>query len=485
MGAPWTAILLAGVIIAAGALWMTWTVPASASAGIPQILGLLATTLLGLAAGLALRAQPEPAMPAAPPLPAPTPASPPPPPPAAQAPADDRPLSRHATDSPPEPEAAAPQDTRLLSFAQDLVGATSGARVKKVIGQHLPPLLGTRRVWIASYLPGRQQVIVPDGEGATREPMLTRDGQEWTTFVLRVEGEPIGLLGVESVGGLRGDVRRVVELVTPILAQALKTAEAVDTLRETSLVDLLTGTATRREGLTRLRGEIKRAQRTGSAMAVLMLDLDRFKSINDRFGHATGDALLSAVGQTMTRTLRASDIRSRWGGEEFLIVLPETDLNRALIVAQGLLRNIAAATVATATGPVGSTASIGLTISRPGETEAEPIIRRADMALYRAKESGRGCVRVVLADRHGNPTMPAGGDGPGGAAPDTGAAAAAPETAPATPATLPFPDRRNPGRGDRRRVPSPGRRATDPKPVGGAAPAESTPEDRRARSNLR
>jgi diguanylate cyclase (GGDEF)-like protein len=125
-------------------------------------------------------------------------------------------------------------------------------------------------------------------------------------------------------------------------------------------------------------------------MAVLMLDLDQFKSINDRFGHAAGDAMLAVVGRTIMRTLRATDVRVRWGGEEFLVVLPETDLPRAQVVAKGLLREISAATVATPSGPVGSTVSIGITISRQGETDAAAMLRRADTALYRAKAAGRG-----------------------------------------------------------------------------------------------
>jgi diguanylate cyclase (GGDEF)-like protein len=211
----------------------------------------------------------------------------------------------------------------------------------------------------------------------------------------------------------------------------------------------LTGTATRREGLARLHAELKRAQRTGASMAVLLLDLDRFKAINDQCGHAMGDAVLTAVGQTLRRTLRASDIRCRWGGEEFLVVLPDTDVTRAQVVAQGLLKNIASATVPTPHGPICSTTSIGLTMTRPGETDMEAIIHRADVALYRAKHAGRGCVKIVSADEIA-PNV------------DAAAARALPPTGESGENTLPFPDRRNPNRPDRRRVPGPGRRVTDP-----------------------
>ena len=235
------------------------------------------------------------------------------------------------------------------------------------------------------------------------EDLLDGEGREWTTFGLRVDNETVGVLGLETRGGLTPDVRRVIRRVAPMIAQAMTTAQAIDSLRERSLVDLLTGLATRTEGMSRLESEIKRAQRSGTSMAVLMLDLDQFKSINDRFGHAVGDAMLAVVGRTIMRTLRATDVRVRWGGEEFLVVLPETDLPRAQVVAKGLLREISAATVATPSGPVGSTVSIGITISRQGETDGAAMLRRADTALYRAKAAGRACVRVVLAERPGSP----------------------------------------------------------------------------------
>ena len=279
--------------------------------------------------------------------------------------------------------------------------------------------------------------------------------QEWTTFPLRVQDKSVGLLGVESSGGLGADRQQAIQRITPLLARAVSTVGAIETFREAGLVDLLTGAASRREGLNRLNSEVKRAQRTGTSMAVLMVDLDHFKSVNDRYGHAIGDALLTAIGRTMRATLRASDIRCRWGGEEFLIVLPDTDLARAQVVAGHLLHNIASANVPMPSGPVTTTASIGLTISRPRETAANNLVARADLALYRAKREGRSCVRVVLGDHEGKPI---------------GAINHAPEPqAPRTPA-LPFPDRRSTERTDRRRVPSGGRRRTD------RAPAAEGPE---------
>lgn len=332
--------------------------------------------------------------------------------------------------------------------------ALTSDRLRSAIARHLPALLGVEHIWIATRVGDRQQVIVPERPDGSRGPALFEvDGREWTTFQLKVQQQTVGILGIDvSAGGLAPRTRRMIALVAPLIAQALKTSHLVDRLRETSLVDSLTGCATRHEGVQRLRSELKRAQRGGRQVALLMLDLDHFKSINDRFGHAVGDAVLSLVGRTMIESLRASDIRCRWGGEEFLLVLPETDLAQAKVVADGVLRRIAAASVQSAVGPVSTTVSIGLTITRPGETDVEALVHRADVALYRAKRDGRGCVRVVFGDLRGEPI--------GGALKPVDSVESTRDVTEQS-AKLPIPDRRNPNRPDRRRLPGPGRRRTD------------------------
>ena len=371
------------------------------------------------------------------------------------------------------------------AFTYELFAAQSTSDMKAVIARHLPALLGTRRVWVSGYAAGRRQLIVPNDDPAIAEHLFANDFQAWTTLPLHAGQDVVGLMGVESDAARRESVKSVMKTIAPMIGQALQNTHALDALRETSLMDPLTGTVTRREGLARLHAELKRAQRTGGSMAVMLLDLDRFKSINDRCGHAMGDAVLTAVGQTLRRTLRASDIRCRWGGEEFLVVLPDTDAVRAQVAAQGLLKSVAAATVPTPRGPIGSTTSIGLTMTKPGETNLEAIIHRADIALYRAKHAGRNCMRVVSADEAEaqasvedidtsasvvdleTPT-PAERAETRAFAEDADRRAfpgASERRAFAERMTVPFPDRRNPNRSDRRQVPGPGRRATDRVPV--------------------
>lgn len=366
---------------------------------------------------------------------------------------------------------AALDERATLAFARSLLAATSADAFQATVEGDLPRLLGGRKVWIAWQHAPRPTIGEPAPGKPTRDTMLADAIQEWTTFPLKLGDQRLGLLGVESAGGLAPAVRERIQTVLPLIAQALQSVQAVDLFREASLVDLLTGAATRREGLNRLQTEIKRAQRTRTPMAVLMVDLDHFKTVNDRFGHAVGDSLLTAIGETLKRTLRASDVRCRWGGEEFLVVLPETTLTQAQVVATNLLHHIGATMVQAGLTTVSSTASIGLTISRPGETDINRIVARADMGLYRAKNAGRSCIRVVLGGFDGQPI---------------GATDRPPNEQRDNPdGTLPFPDRRNPDRRDRRRVSTPGRRKTDlQRPADGPTPVRDDETKGTVRGNV-
>jgi len=278
----------------------------------------------------------------------------------------------------------------------------------------------------------------PSANAAANRAFLDAPG-EWATFPLRAGASAVGVLRIGITGRpLSGASRRTLATVAPLIGEALATAQAIEKLRELSTVDSVTGCATRQEGLDRLRAELKRAHRTSQQVAVLMLDLDYFKSINDRYGHQCGDLVLASIGRTIMQALRVSDVRCRWGGEEFLVALPDTAVEQARRAALALARRIAATVTEFDSARIQLTTSIGITIAEPGEDDPEPVLVRADAALYRAKADGRNCIRTLLTD----------------------GTSAAPVAA-APPPPLPFRDRRNPDRVDRRRPPGPGRRATD------------------------
>jgi diguanylate cyclase (GGDEF)-like protein len=161
--------------------------------------------------------------------------------------------------------------------------------------------------------------------------------------------------------------------------------------------DDLTGSLNRRRFSEMLRREFLGAERSGRPLTVALLDLDDFKAINDRHGHAAGDAVLRAVAEVIQAALRGTDLAARWGGEEFSIALPGADIAQAVTVTQRVRAAIGALRVATDTGEsVGCTASIGIAErGSPNETLDE-LFNRADRAMYKAKHSGKN--RAVVAD---------------------------------------------------------------------------------------
>ncbi len=152
--------------------------------------------------------------------------------------------------------------------------------------------------------------------------------------------------------------------------------------------DPLTGLLNRREFVRQAELELARAKRQGSALSLLMADLDHFKSINDRFGHPTGDAVLRHVAQLMSHSLRKTDSVARFGGEEFVLLLPDTPEAEALRLADKLRRTLAETPMAGLDTPV--SASIGLACLHAGDhLTLDALLQHTDQAMYQAKRQGR------------------------------------------------------------------------------------------------
>jgi diguanylate cyclase (GGDEF)-like protein len=172
-----------------------------------------------------------------------------------------------------------------------------------------------------------------------------------------------------------------------------------------ALVDPLTGLANRRAFLADAEGLMARTVKPGEPVTVMLADLDRFKAVNDRFGHAVGDRVLQIFAGTMQRPLRASDLCGRLGGEEFIFLMPCTEAAAALRIAERIRLYFAEAARAVGEDAVDGTVSLGVaTASAP--TELSGLIATADRALYRAKAEGRN--RVAAIDCGAEP-MPAEG----------------------------------------------------------------------------
>lgn len=159
--------------------------------------------------------------------------------------------------------------------------------------------------------------------------------------------------------------------------------------------DPLTGIANRRAFMDWARIELSRHDRSGKSLAVLMLDIDHFKAVNDRYGHSAGDLLLVEFAHRIAAGLRAYDQFARMGGEEFVIVLPDCSYDEAIVIAERLRESVVAKPFTANDAQVSMAVSIGVTRLHDEETTIDGALQRADAALYSAKESGRNRVEVI------------------------------------------------------------------------------------------
>ena len=159
----------------------------------------------------------------------------------------------------------------------------------------------------------------------------------------------------------------------------------IDYLLEEAETDTLTGLSNRRKTESFLVGEFDRAMRYGRPLSIIMMDVDHFKRVNDTHGHAVGDLVLESIARRMTRRMRVSDHVGRWGGEEFIMICPETDTTDAMLVADRIRRTIKQKPIRRA-GVI--TASFGVS-TYSGHGSYEVLIDEADKYLYAAKQQGR------------------------------------------------------------------------------------------------
>ncbi len=175
------------------------------------------------------------------------------------------------------------------------------------------------------------------------------------------------------------------------LAQTnLKLQQREAQILEAAMTDQLTGVGNRHRLEQVLALEVERAARSGAPLAGFMADLDHFKRVNDEYGHQVGDIVLAAFGQLLREQTRATDVITRFGGEEFVVLLPNTDLAQAVSIAERARVTLADRRIAPVPHPV--TGSFGVAVLAPGE-RGEDLIRRMDVSLYAAKNAGRN--RVV------------------------------------------------------------------------------------------
>ncbi len=235
-----------------------------------------------------------------------------------------------------------------------------------------------------------------EDEGSGAVPGLESENVRSALVVpVTVRGEVLGVLAVysEEKDRFTDEDEALLETIGNQVGVAVENARLYEKTLELAQVDGLTGLANRRYLMERLKQERDRAERYHTSLSVIILDLDKFKSFNDTYGHLQGDELLKAFSSMLNRQIRSADIAGRYGGEEFCVVLPNTSVKGALVIAERIRKAMEDIKIPVGEGrlPAGRTASIGVA-EFVGEESVEKMLNAADTALYRAKQDGRNRV---------------------------------------------------------------------------------------------
>lgn len=212
---------------------------------------------------------------------------------------------------------------------------------------------------------------------------------------LTFKSVPLGAVVLASTRHFERDGMALLEQLRADLGLAMNNALAHDRLERLAAVDPLTDAYNRRFGLARLREEFSRAVRAENPLGVLMLDIDHFKAINDTYGHLVGDRVLRAVAAACRRVVREGDVLVRYGGEEFLVLLPGAGVDDVHQVGDRIRRAVAETSVTDADQRISVTVSLGGATYGDATDSPDALIAQADVALYAAKEGGRN--RLVFA----------------------------------------------------------------------------------------
>ncbi len=322
----------------------------------------------------------------------------------------------------------AAETSHLVTLGHGLTQAAGIGQMRDYLRQHLQDVAGSEGVW-ALLRPrgGKWESLTgaPLGGSVEAGPANVRRAEELYArgqadldaasgheidghlcFPLICGDGHVGVLGAPVPPDDRiDDLRRRLAVIGTLTGITIRNMQLLAEIEEHGVYDGLTRCFNRTHGMKLLDAELQRAKRARTDFSIVMFDLDFFKSVNDEHGHLCGDALLAAVGKRLTTLFRNSDIRVRYGGEEFMILLPDTNLDGAAIVAEIARKEIGAVSVDWRGQLVSRTASAGVAAARKGELDSNDTIARADAALYLAKETGRN--RVCVDGRSATDEQPA------------------------------------------------------------------------------
>lgn len=244
------------------------------------------------------------------------------------------------------------------------------------------------------YLPDLQ-----DQDAVRNYHIMEAGGDPTRSYVgvpLIVRDQVIGLISMQSSEpyAYSAEQVRLFETIASQAAGMLDNARIFEQMRQMAITDMVTQLYTRRHFTSLGHSEVERALRYNRDLSVMMVDIDWFKHVNDTWGHAAGDIVLQAVAQCCQKALRSTDIIGRWGGEEFVIILPEADQQAACLIAERIRRNVSEMNINLSGNTIHVTVSLGVTTLMPGRTTLESLVDYADKALYMAKQGGRNQVCI-------------------------------------------------------------------------------------------
>lgn len=284
--------------------------------------------------------------------------------------------------------------TQFVSQVMDYRWLALHVRQPTHLGLHVhPSLRGSceREARLALALPADTPVLAIEDEDAWAGSV----GGEALVRAVEFGHETIATVAISPRTAGDAQDGRILDVIARELGGPLRMALLVEEAQHAATTDPLTGIMNRRALLAALDVEQSRSERHGYPMSLLLLDVDHFKTINDRRGHATGDQVLAALGRLLSSTLRKTDFVGRWGGEEFVLVLSGADEGGARIAAERLRSAVEHLELHDDKGElVPVRVSIGIACLEVNDT-ADVLIDRADHAMYEAKANGRNCVVVA------------------------------------------------------------------------------------------
>lgn len=292
---------------------------------------------------------------------------------------------------------------QLAAFGRALSSAVESSAARQVFWRFMPTFAGNREVWLLTRRGERWESLVHDRAGDERSEesieasanRVLAEGHHGKGLVIESEwclplvaGETVvGVMGVRRTPELSSFDTSVIQAAVGLLALSVRNCQLHADTRESTVRDGLTGCFTRAYALEALQAELRRSRRTRRPVSVLMIDIDGFSTFNQRHGHPVGDALLAAIGARLATMLRGTDIKCRYGGDEFLIVLPDTMAQGAAHVAANLAEALGHMTL-DGTVDSGPQVSLGLAVSGKAESDARALISSAEGALKQAKAQG-------------------------------------------------------------------------------------------------